>query len=291
MTTVIAGLGEVGRPLMAILKQHYDTVGIDIEPHTKAVGTTDVLHICYPFEIPDFIGTTSRYIEQFNPSLTIVNSTVAVGTTRAVAERTGAPVVNSPVRGKHARMEEEMHYYVKFIGALNPADGQTAMEHFEKAGFKSQILSSPEASELGKLVETTYFGALIAFAQEIERYCDKVGVSYEEVIALCDQIKYLPQVKFFPGVIGGHCVMPNIKILSRVADSKLLKAIEASNEAKIKRESGKGSASEVTTPAGTSALQQGPTQSPVGTEPVRAESLPAGRQPGSRVQHAIKARC
>jgi hypothetical protein len=33
-------------------------------------------------------------------------------------------------------------------------------------------------------------------------------------------------------VIGGHCVMPNIEILSRFADSDLLRAVETSNEQK-----------------------------------------------------------
>ena len=72
--------------------------------------------MCYPFEIKDFIGETARYIELFKPRLTVINSTVAVGTTRAVAERTGAALAHSPVRGKHVRMLEELQSYVKFIG-------------------------------------------------------------------------------------------------------------------------------------------------------------------------------
>jgi UDP-N-acetyl-D-mannosaminuronate dehydrogenase len=238
-TVVVAGLGEVGKPLLAILKQHYNTIGVDIAPVAEPIGKVDVLHVCYPFEIPDFVGVTARYIDRFKPALTIIDSTIAVGTTRAVAERTGTAVVNSPVRGKHARMQEEMHYYVKFIGALDPAAGKRAVEHFEGAGFKTQLLNTPEASELGKLTETTYFGVLIAFAQEVERYCDQVGANYDEVIQLYDQINYLPKVKFFPGVIGGHCVMPNIKILGRFADSKLLNAIEDSNQQKVEREARK----------------------------------------------------
>jgi hypothetical protein len=44
-------------------------------------------------------------------------------------------------------------------------------------------------------------------------------------------------VKYFPGVIGGHCVMPNIEILRKFTKSDLLDAIRASNELKIERES------------------------------------------------------
>ena len=40
-----------------------------------------------------------------------------------------------------------------------------------------------------------------------------------------------------PGIIGGHCVMPNIDILSKLDHSEILQAIQSSNEKKIKRDS------------------------------------------------------
>ncbi|HEU5450520.1 MAG TPA: hypothetical protein VFU76_00965 [Terriglobales bacterium] len=236
---VVLGLGEVGKPLLAILSKTYNTVGIDIVPPAEDIGRVDVMHVCYPFEIRDFVGVTAGYIERYKPAVTIINSTVGVGTTRAVAEKSGAPVVHSPVRGKHARMQEEMHYYTKFVGGMDEASAQRAAQHLEKAGFKTRILSSPEATELGKLSETTYFGVMIAWAQEVERYCDAVGTDYNEVISLFEEIKFFPPVKYFPGIIGGHCVMPNIEILSKIEASPLLKAIQASNMRKAEREARK----------------------------------------------------
>lgn len=236
---VIVGLGEVGRPLHALLSERYNVVGVDIAPPSEPVGKVDVLHICYPFEIKDFIGETARYIATFQPKITIINSTVGIGTTRAVAERANAPVVNSPVRGKHARMLEEIRSYTKFIGPMDPASGKIAAQHFQGAGLKTKVLSAPEATELAKLTETTYFGMMIAWAQEIERYCDQAGQSYEEVASFYDEISFFPKTKYFPGVIGGHCVMPNIEILRKFDDSAILKAIKASNQEKIQRESRK----------------------------------------------------
>jgi UDP-N-acetyl-D-mannosaminuronate dehydrogenase len=236
---VVAGLGEVGRPLFELVSPFHHVVGIDIAPVTEDIDQADVLHVCYPFQIRDFIGVTARYIERYNPSVTIINSTVSVGTTRQIAERTGAAVVNSPVRGKHARMLEEMRSYTKFVGAMNPADGAMAAEHFASVGLKTKVLSTPEASELAKLTETTYFGLMIAWAQEIERYCDKTGADYEEIVAFYDEIKFFPRVKYFPGVIGGHCVMPNIEILRAFTHSEILEAIHTSNQMKIERDSAK----------------------------------------------------
>jgi|SRR5439155_12118504 len=233
---VVAGLGEVGKPLLEVFSQHHCVIGVDISPPVEKIEQVDVLHVCYPFQIKDFVGETCRYIERFGAALTIVNSTVAIGTTRAIAERTGSTVVNSPVRGKHARMLDELQRYTKFVGAITPAAGEQAARHFESAGLKTKVLSSPEATELAKLTETTYFGLMIAWAQEVERHCDKSGQDYAEVVSFYDEIKFFPAVKYFPGVIGGHCVMPNIEILRKFDRSALLEAIHTSNQMKVERE-------------------------------------------------------
>jgi UDP-N-acetyl-D-mannosaminuronate dehydrogenase len=234
-TVVVAGLGEIGKPLFELVAERDIAVGVDISP-VQPTGEVDVLHVCYPFNIKDFVGETARYIELFKPTVTIINSTVSVGTTRAIAERTRAAVVNSPVRGKHIRMLEDLRAYTKFVGAMDTRSGERAAEHFDSLGLKTKVLSSPEATELAKLTETTYFGVMIAWAQEVERYCDQSGQKYEEVISFYDEIKFFPPVKYFPGVIGGHCVMPNINILNKYAHSSLLDAIQTSNIMKIARD-------------------------------------------------------
>jgi len=233
---VVVGLGEIGRPLFELLSRHHNAVGVDISPPNEGGDGVDVMHICFPFWIPDFIGETARYISLFRPGMTIINSTVAVGTTRAIGERTGTVVVNSPVRGKHARMMEDILKYTKFVGSSDPLAAERAAEHFRSLGMKARVLSSPEASELAKLTETTYFGVLIAWAQEVERYCDRLGLNYDEVVSIYEEIGFFPPVKYFPGVIGGHCVMPNIEILSQLGSSDLLNAVRASDKKKIQRE-------------------------------------------------------
>jgi UDP-N-acetyl-D-mannosaminuronate dehydrogenase len=233
---VVVGLGEVGKPLLQLISRHREATGVDISPPENPTSPIEVLHICYPFQIKDFAGECARYIDLFKPELTVINSTVAVGTTRAVAERTGAAVVNSPVRGKHARMLEELGMYTKFVGAVDPATGGHAAEHFESLGLKTKVLSSPEATELAKLTETTYFGVMIAWAQELERFCDQSGTDYEEIVSFYDEIKFFPSVKYFPGVIGGHCVMPNIEILRQFDHAVMLEAIRESNRMKMDRD-------------------------------------------------------
>ena len=236
---VVIGLGEVGKPIFELASRHHNAVGVDIAPLQERIEQVDYLHVCYPFQIPDFVGETERYIDRFKPAVTIINSTVAIGTTRLIANRTGVPVVNSPVRGKHVRMLDDLCRYTKFVGAIDAAAGEMAAKHFESFGLRTKTLSSPEATELAKLTETTYFGLMIAWAQEIERHCDRLGADYNDVTSFYEEIKFFPPVKYFPGIIGGHCVMPNIELLSEFEKSELLEAIKGSNTMKQDREARK----------------------------------------------------
>lgn len=216
----------------------HSVVGVDVDTSTlPEPGTVDVMHICFPFEIDDFEGEVVRYVELLKPRLTAINSTVAVGTTRSIYERTRVAVGHSPVRGKHARMEDELMSYVKYIGAVEPTAATDLADHFESLGMRTRVVSSPETTELAKLSETTYFGLLIAWAQQIERYCDRLAVDYGDVVSFYDEIDFLPS-GYFPGVIGGHCVLPNIEILEQVNGSAMLDAIRFSNGQKIAREAG-----------------------------------------------------
>jgi UDP-N-acetyl-D-mannosaminuronate dehydrogenase len=235
---VVVGLGEIGKPLLQLISEHHDALGVDISPVDR-VSPVDVMHICFPFQVPDFIGETARYIEYFQPALTVINSTVGVSTTRSIAERTGAAVVNSPVRGKHARMLDDLRHYTKFVGGIDARSAERAAAHFQSLGLKTKVLPSPEATELAKLTETTYFGLMIAWAQEVERYADQIDQNYEDIIAFYDEINFFPPVKYFPGIIGGHCVLPNIEILRTLDHSTVLTSIVTSNEQKIQREARK----------------------------------------------------
>lgn len=237
---MVIGLGEIGKPLLEVLSRTHETIGVDVTPPAELPGEIDIMHVCYPFKINDFIGQTARYIKQYNPNITVIHSTAAVGTTRAVAERTGATVVNSPVRGKHTRMAADLLHYDKFVGGADAAAVARAARHFESVGMKTRVLSSPEATELAKLTETTYFGLIIAWAQEVERYCDQLELNYDEIVSIYEEIQFFPPVKYFPGLIGGHCVMSNIEILRQVNHTDILKAIESSNKQKGDREAGKG---------------------------------------------------
>jgi UDP-N-acetyl-D-mannosaminuronate dehydrogenase len=228
---VVVGLGEVGRPLFELVSAKHPCIGVDISP-VETPGECAVLHICYPFS-DSFVRTATRYIEDNGPALTIINSTVSPGTTRAIHKIVRRPIVYSPIRGKHFKMKHDLLHYTKFIGGIDANSAAQAARHFESLGMKTKVVRSAEAAELAKLTETTYFGLLIGWAQELERFCSTFNANYDDVTAFFTEIPFLPPVKYTPGVIGGHCVMPNINILLRTFQSDFLDAIVRSNELKI----------------------------------------------------------
>jgi UDP-N-acetyl-D-mannosaminuronate dehydrogenase len=188
------------------------------------------MHICIPFrEEEEFAEAVTSYVRRFEPALVIINSTVLPGTTRALAAATGGSIVYSPVRGKHVKMVAELRHYTKFVAGVTSAAAADAMRHFAAVGIKTAAMARPETLELAKLAETTYFGAQIAFAQELDRYAQRVSADYDEAISFFNEVEFLPRTRYFPGFIGGHCVVPNIQLLQRIARSPLLSAILESN--------------------------------------------------------------
>jgi UDP-N-acetyl-D-mannosaminuronate dehydrogenase len=229
---LVIGLGEIGKPIKEVLERTYTVIGRDIEP-VEVPSNIGVLNICYPYQVNGFEKTTVAYMQQYQPELTIVHSTIVPGTMRKISEMMPEMMLAySPVRGKHTRMLQELMHYTKFIAGITPEAGKRGLEYLAGAGFKAHQATSCESLELAKIVETTYFGLLIAWSQEVERYCESLGADYDEAMLLTQEVNYLPPVVFQPGFIGGHCVMPNIQLLETVHPSPFLNVIKESNELK-----------------------------------------------------------
>jgi len=239
-TVLVIGLGEIGKPLYNLIaKGSADVVGIDIE-RISVDRPVSLMHVCYPFVSTDrFVKTTVEYCAKYRPETVIVNSTVLPGTTRAIETSTKIPCVFSPVRGKHTKMEADLLHYTKFVGGTDRIAVEQVERHLQSVGMKTQAVTSPETLELAKLLETTYFGLLIAWAQEMDRFSKQYNADYLELAQFFGEIAYLPPKIFQPGFIGGHCVMPNIGLLKSRFQSEFLDAILHSNERRA-RELGDG---------------------------------------------------
>jgi UDP-N-acetyl-D-mannosaminuronate dehydrogenase len=224
---LVVGLGEVGGPLLEVLRTAHRAFGRDIAD--RAFHGVQILHVCFPFG-PEFVASAARYVARYRPEVVVVNSTVVPGTTRAIQEEAATPAVYSPVRGKHARMADELRRYRKFVAGSSAEAVAAVADHFAAAQVATRRMSSPESLELAKLLETSYFGVLVAWAQEMDRFAGAAGAEYAELAGFFDEIDFFPPVSFEPGYIGGHCVMPNLDLLERVRRSPFIEAVRQSND-------------------------------------------------------------
>lgn len=221
MRQIIVGFGEVGAALAEVLKitaVHDPAKGRTVQP-----AIYDVLHVALPYN-SDFHSTVRQYQKDYAPSVTVIHSTVPVGTSSALG------ALHSPVRGVHPNLAEGLRTFVKFIGGAGVA--ATVVERiFEQAGIATYLVDKPENTEAMKLWETTQYGLFILLEKEIYRYCQEHGLDFETVYTAANRTYndgYLalgrtdvlrPVLKQQDGPIGGHCVLPNAELLdSWIAD-------------------------------------------------------------------------
>jgi hypothetical protein len=119
-------------------------------------------------------------------------------------------------------MISDMKKYTKFYALEKNAPNKNwASQNYsnllKKCGIKSKKMSDPLTLELAKIVvDTSYYGWLINYAQLSNMIAKKHKVDYDEMWSFADEIqKYLRnRPKMFPGFIGGHCVIPNLSLIN-----------------------------------------------------------------------------
>jgi UDP-glucose 6-dehydrogenase len=235
-SVLIVGYGEVGKPMFEIVRGVYDDVHwIDVE--SKDIDSKpDIMHICYPESNQGgFVSSSINYITRFSPKLVLIESTVTPGTTQRMQTemKSRALLCHSPVRGNMAEgMKKGLMQYTKFIGPINQEAGARAKEYYETLGLSTHVCSSPLETELGKLFETTYRGLMMSWFQEMHRICAQFEAQYDEVVEFVGSTEREGKQArpiFHPGVIGGHCIIPNAEKLRAAFASKFVEALLESN--------------------------------------------------------------
>ncbi len=247
-TVVVAGCGEVGGPILQLCRGAFaQVVAEDPTSGPAAVPQYPVtaLHVAIPAGLDDFVAVAAGYVQKYAPEIVLVHSSTFPGTTDKLVERIGADrVVHAQVHGKHRgdHMRGDMLRHPKFVATRSDAAFAKAREVLVAMGHPPENvirLSCPLAGELTKLLATTCFAYLIAWAQEVERLGDRCGVGYGELMAFARlQTDDFRIDNKFPGVMGGHCLLPNLAILREAFPSPLWDWIAASNEQKKVRDDG-----------------------------------------------------
>ncbi len=219
----ILGLGEVGSAISQLCQQKHQVVS-RTRHHDELKGKKiDILHICIPYN-QQFASVASKTIKELSPLLTIIDSTVAPGTTQKLQRQTKANLVHAPITGIHPHLYEYLKVFIKPLGASNDQAYQMAKKHFQELGVKTIRFNSPQETELAKLLCTTYYAWNIFFEKWVFDLCRKTKTDFNQVYSQWNKIYNTgyrvtkpnvirPILKHVPGPIGGHCLMPNINIL------------------------------------------------------------------------------
>lgn len=213
---VIGCRGQVGAALMEVLSAEHDVTGIDQGDFLG--GKFDVIHIAIPFN-ERFERNVCHYRELFlaKNGLLIIHSTVAVGTSAKF------DAVHTPIRGVHPNLAGGIRTFEKFFGGPRASE---AAAIFEVLGVRTVVTDKAENTEALKLWDTTYYGWNIVFEKAVKQYCAANGLDfdivytrgnkgYNEGYAELGRFDVLrPVLGDYPGKIGGHCVVPNARILA-----------------------------------------------------------------------------
>ena len=225
---LVVGLGEIGKPIFKLIRKKNLVVGYDVSPKIfdekqfKKYNQLPVnfMHICIPFT-KNFQNNVIDLYEKFKPEGIVIHSTIKPYTTKEIQAKLPVPIIYSATRGVHKRMLYDLKRYTKFFAIEKNAPRKMwAAKKFsslmKNSGTKTKQMSDPITLELAKIIcDTSYYGWLITYSQLSNMIAESHGVNYDEMWTFSDEIhKYLGnRPKMYPGIIGGHCVIPNLDLI------------------------------------------------------------------------------
>ena len=226
---IVAGIGEIGKPILKLLSKHGVVVGFDSNPDLMDERKferyeslkTSFLHIAIPVT-GKFINNVLKLYKKFQPECIVIHSTIKPGMTEKLQEKLSIPVIYSATRCVHKRMVYDLKRYTKFfVISANAPRGKWATTRYaqsmKRCGVKTKKMSKPETLELAKIIcDTSYLGWLVNYAQLSNVIAIEHGVDYDEMWSFSDEIQEFlgNRPKMYPSFIGGHCVIPNLNLIN-----------------------------------------------------------------------------
>ena len=248
MSDLLIGFGEVGQALHQVLGERREFYIVDPAKgyQPEAGDSTEVqwAHVAIPYT-DAFRPVVIEMIRKWKPEVTVLHSTLPVGTTRQLDKDQDyqTRLVYSPVRGRHPNLARYLRDFPKWYSTDYSGEmDERVTAYFAAAGIQTRKAPSYEWLEWAKLVETFTYGYNLVLWQELERQVTKIpGNKHANLTALKNwlhekkrmydgDLGYVPIYDLVPGPIGGHCVTSNWDLLEPMMDPDLYKFLVKSNE-------------------------------------------------------------
>lgn len=175
--------------------------------------------------------------------LVIIESTIPVGTTRAIhnliasarkdLEKRDIRIAHCPERVLPGHMLREIRQNHRVIGGISAECADMARNFYETFVTGECRVSNVETAELCKLAENAYRDVNIAFANELSQISDDFEVSVWELRKLANLHPRVNILSPGPGV-GGHCIAvdPWFIVDASPAHSNLIRTAREVNDSK-----------------------------------------------------------
>jgi hypothetical protein len=226
MRAVLIGYGEIGKAVKKVFGDaHKIKVIANSESDLPDEKYYDVMLVAIPYS-EKFLDDVKAYLRYFEVSSIIVFSTTQIGTCSQIG------AIHSPVEGKHPDLAESIRKMPRWLGGRD----QMAVDFMKQAGLQVKVVSKPEITEALKLTSTTLYGVNIEFARYREKIAKELEMDFNHFIEFDKDYNELYKSMGMPqfsrylltpprGVIGGHCVVPNAKILKEKFPDEFLDKI------------------------------------------------------------------
>lgn len=174
----------------------------------------------------DMVQAATRQVAEHmdDGALVILRSTVKLGTgrnvVRPILEATGKSfhLAACPERTLEGRALIELFELPQIIGADDRETALRAAQIFQFLTPTIVRVNRLETGELIKLVDNTYRDVTFAFANEVARIAEAVGIDAQEVIR-SGKLAYPRTNVAWPGPVGGPCLEKDPHILTESARS------------------------------------------------------------------------
>lgn len=238
------GFGEIGSSLYNVYKEKTNLCLKVYDPFKNkedSLHNCDIINVCIPYISFNIFYTGLKKIKKKKDCIIIIHSTVELGTTRRLSEKLPQyTFIHSPVRGVHPYLSEGIKTFTKYIGKTKDTiDNYLVLFHYiYDLGIKCKIVDSRD-SELAKIASTTLYGLNISAITDLSILCEKENLDFNIVFTdwqktynegytalgrpeVCRPILTpIPKDEDGNRVIGGHCVIPNAKILRNMGEKDL----------------------------------------------------------------------
>lgn len=197
MKVGIVGYGYVGKAMFEYFKTHYTTFFYD--PFIEGSCTKDEINTCDLSVICVFTPTgkdgecdtsiVEEVIDWINTPLILIKSTIAIGTTKRLKEKTGKRICFSPEyigessydTGFYINNDIKQNTFYTFGG--DKCDTSELVSIFQIISGPTKIYKQTDetSAEMAKYMENAFFSTKVVFCHEFNQICKKWGVDYNEV--------------------------------------------------------------------------------------------------------------